>query len=160
MKWGLHPSTEFRSRTILKMARYKVFDENGIYFTTHSIIEWLPVFKEKKYFEIVQVEEGLKLQDVMRDLKKHTSKEISRELENAGQKLFLYVMRKAAEREKVTAITRFGRMSIIRRSFILKKWLGRSWSTYTIIRSAKVLLRNLRAGCTAAPVIIFLAMTL
>ena len=36
----------------------------------------------------------------MRDLKKFTSKEISKVLENDGQRLFLYVFRKAAEREK------------------------------------------------------------
>lgn len=38
--------------------------------------------------------------DVMRDLKKFTSKEISRQLESDGQKLFLHVFKKAAEGEK------------------------------------------------------------
>ena len=35
------------------MGRYKIVDDNGIYFTTHTIVDWLPVFKERKYFEIV-----------------------------------------------------------------------------------------------------------
>ena len=35
------------------MGRYKSIDENGIYFTTHTIVEWMPVFKERKYFEII-----------------------------------------------------------------------------------------------------------
>ena len=111
------------------MARYKIVDENGIYFTTHTIVEWLPVFKESKYFQIIidslkycqenkglhifgyvimlthfhlmgQTEEGVSFPDVMRDMKKFTSKEISSKLENDGQKLFLHVFRKAAEREK------------------------------------------------------------
>ena len=111
------------------MARYKIVDEDGIYFTTHTIVEWLPVFKESKYFEIIieslkycqankglhifgyvimlthfhlmgQTEEGVRFQDVMRDMKKFTSKKISSKLENDGQKLFLYVFKKAAEREK------------------------------------------------------------
>ncbi|MFQ5652387.1 MAG: transposase, partial [bacterium] len=36
----------------------------------------------------------------MRDMKKFTSKQISHELELDGERLFLYVMRKAGEREK------------------------------------------------------------
>lgn len=35
------------------MARYKIVEDGGIYFTTHTIVEWMPVFKEKKYFEII-----------------------------------------------------------------------------------------------------------
>ncbi|MFQ5707230.1 MAG: hypothetical protein ACE5HO_07250 [bacterium] len=35
------------------MARYSIVDKDGIYFTTHTILEWLPVFKEIKYFEII-----------------------------------------------------------------------------------------------------------
>lgn len=111
------------------MGRYKVVDDNGIYFTTHTIVEWLPVFWERKYFEIItrslgycqekkgltvfgyvimlthfhlvaQTDDGIKLHDVMRDMKKFTSKEISRQLESDGQKLFLHVFKKAAEGEK------------------------------------------------------------
>ena len=111
------------------MGRYKIVDDNGIYFTTHTIVDWLPVFKERKYFEIVtsslnhcqekkglaifgyvimlthfhlvaQTEDGVKFHEVMRDMKRFTSKEISRQLESDGQKLFLHVFKKSAEREK------------------------------------------------------------
>jgi|GEM_PF-4556874 len=34
------------------MSRYKIVDDNGSYFTTHTFVEW-PVFKEQKYFEII-----------------------------------------------------------------------------------------------------------
>ena len=40
------------------MGRYKIVDDNGIYFTTYTIVEWLPVFRERKYFEIIV--DGLK----------------------------------------------------------------------------------------------------
>jgi REP element-mobilizing transposase RayT len=111
------------------MSRYKIVDEDGIYFTTHTIVEWMPVFRERKYFEIIvqslrhcQEEKGLtvfgyvimlthfhlvakadggtKFHEVMRDMKKFTSKEISRQLVADGQKLFLYVFMKATEGEK------------------------------------------------------------
>lgn len=111
------------------MARYKIIDDNGIYLTTHTIVEWMPVFRERNYFDIIveslkycqkhksldvfgyvimlthfhlmaQTDEGIEFQAVMRDMKKFTSKEISRQLENNGQKLFLHVFKKAAEREK------------------------------------------------------------
>jgi len=35
------------------MARFKIIDDNGVYFTTHTIVEWLPIFREKRYFEII-----------------------------------------------------------------------------------------------------------
>ena len=110
------------------MGRYKTIDENGIYFTTHTIIEWLPVFVEQRYFQIIvdslkycqqdkglhvfgyvimlnhfhliaQTDIGFRFQDVMRDMKKYTSKAISNELEKDNQKLLLYVFKKTAESE-------------------------------------------------------------
>ena len=44
--------------------------------------------------------EGIKLSDILRDFKKHTSKRISGELEEDNRRLLLYVIRKAAERDK------------------------------------------------------------
>ncbi len=111
------------------MGRYKIIDDNGIYFTTHTIVEWLPVFMEIKYFQIIidslkycqknkglhvfgyvimlnhfhliaQSYIGVRFQDVMRDMKKFTSKAISKELEKDNRKLLLYVFKKAAENEK------------------------------------------------------------
>jgi REP element-mobilizing transposase RayT len=34
-------------------SRYKITAGNGIYFVTSTIIEWLPVFTSKKYFDII-----------------------------------------------------------------------------------------------------------
>ncbi len=33
--------------------RYKITDKNGIYFVTSTIVEWIPVFTTKPYFDIV-----------------------------------------------------------------------------------------------------------
>ena len=122
-------SRRLSSKTGIQMARYKIIGDNGIYFTTHTIVEWLPIFRGKKYFEIIieslkycqdnkgllvfgyvimlthfhlmaQTKEGVRFQDVMRDLKKFTSKEISSQLEKDGQCLSLYVFKKAGEQEK------------------------------------------------------------
>jgi len=111
------------------MTRYKIIDDNGIYFTTHTVVEWLPIFREKRYFEIIveslkycqdnkghlvsgyvimlthfhlmaQTKEGVRFQDVMRDMKKFMSKEISSQLERDGESLSLYVFKKASEQEK------------------------------------------------------------
>ena len=49
---------------------------------------------------MAQTEEGVKFQDVMRDMKKFTSKQISSQLEKDGQSLSLYVFKKAAEQVK------------------------------------------------------------
>ena len=83
----------------IQMARYKIIDDHGIYFTTHTVVEWLPIFREKRYFEIIveslkygqdkkgllvfgyiimlthfpliaQTKEDVRFQDVMRDMKK------------------------------------------------------------------------------------------
>ena len=32
---------------------YKIYDNQGIYFITSTIIEWIPIFTSKKYFEIL-----------------------------------------------------------------------------------------------------------
>jgi REP element-mobilizing transposase RayT len=34
-------------------SRYKITAENGIYFMTSTIVEWLPVFTNKPYFELI-----------------------------------------------------------------------------------------------------------
>ena len=110
------------------MSRYRVIEENGIYFTTHTIVEWIPVFMNKKYFQIIieslkycqkkkglyifgyvimpnhfhliaQTKDNTKFQDVMRDMKIFTSKAIIKELEDDGQKLLLHVIKKAAKNE-------------------------------------------------------------
>ena len=33
--------------------RYKITDQDGIYFITSTIVEWIPVFTTKPYFDIL-----------------------------------------------------------------------------------------------------------
>ena len=33
--------------------RYKILDKEGVYFITSTIVEWLPVFTSKVYFDIL-----------------------------------------------------------------------------------------------------------
>ena len=48
-------------------SRYKITDQNGIYFITSTIVEWIPVFTSKEYFEIII--EALKFCRNHKDLK-------------------------------------------------------------------------------------------
>ena len=34
-------------------SKYKIYDKQGIYFITSSIIEWIPIFISKSYFDIL-----------------------------------------------------------------------------------------------------------
>jgi len=82
--------------------RYKITDETGIYFVTSTIVEWIPVFTSKPYFEIIinslnycienknlnlyafvildnhfhLIVSGLDLSNMMASLKKYTANEI------------------------------------------------------------------------------------
>jgi len=58
-RWGLYSPSRLASITgktlskkKIQMARYKIIDDGGIYFTTHTVVEWLPIFREKRYFAI------------------------------------------------------------------------------------------------------------
>ncbi len=84
---------------------YRIKDENELYFLTFSTVEWIDVFTNKKYRDIVvdslsycqkekglqlyswcimsnhihlvaRAKEGFKLSSILRDMKKHTSKQI------------------------------------------------------------------------------------
>ena len=88
-------------------SRYKVYTESGVYFITSSVIDWVPILmndkissiilecfkfcqKEKRLFiygyvimlnhfhMIIGMEEPEKIPRVVRDLKRHTSQEISK----------------------------------------------------------------------------------
>ena len=78
--------------------------KNRIYFTTHTIVQWLHVFGYvimlNHFHLIAQTEIGVRFQDVMRDMKKYTSKAIAKELEKDIRKLLLCVLKMAAEEEK------------------------------------------------------------
>ena len=48
--------------------RYKITEENGIYFVTSTVVEWIPIFTSRAYFDILidslkycKAEKGLKL---------------------------------------------------------------------------------------------------
>jgi putative transposase len=112
------------------MRRYKIDPEKtAFYFCTCTVVEWQCVFKEEKYYKtildslyycrehkglllyglvimlnhihlIVSSKENILLSDIMRDFKRHTSKQIAEMLENDNEKLLLYVFRKAGEKKK------------------------------------------------------------
>jgi len=95
-------------------SRYKTVEEDGIYFVTSTIIEWLPVFTSGRYFEIItrslqfcREHKGLKIyayvilenhfhlvasgpefSQTMSSLKKFTAREIIRQL-NEDKKQWL-----------------------------------------------------------------------
>ncbi len=48
---------------------------------------------------VASTKNEIKLSDVMRDFKRHTSKQIAAELEKDSEKLILYVFKKAAEKK-------------------------------------------------------------
>jgi REP element-mobilizing transposase RayT len=89
------------------MKRYKVYPEHNLYFTTNTIVSWLNIFTEEKYFRIIidslaycVINKGLlllgyvimpnhvhlltantestHLSDIMRDFKHYTSGQIDR----------------------------------------------------------------------------------
>ncbi len=90
---------------------YKIRDQNAIHFITFAVIQWIDVFSRSVYKDIVveslkycqqnkglkihawvimsnhihlicSTEEPFKLSDVLRDFKKHTSKQIIKSIEN------------------------------------------------------------------------------
>ena len=89
---------------------YKIGDQNGLYYLTLTTVEWIDVFTRKAYRDILvdslgycqkekglqlyswcmmsnhihliaRAREGCKLSDILRDFKKHTSKEITKSIE-------------------------------------------------------------------------------
>jgi len=109
---------------------FKIYpDQTTIYFSTCTIIQWLCIFKEEKYFQIVinslkycvenkglfligyvimlnhlhlltSNKENTNLSNIMRDFKHFTSSKIAEQLEEDHERLFLYVFKKAAEGRK------------------------------------------------------------
>ncbi|MBM4066922.1 MAG: transposase [Planctomycetes bacterium] len=83
-------------------SRYQIINDSGVYFITSTIIEWIPVFTKKEYFDIVvqsliycRKNKGLKLfayvvmdnhvhliasannlSQIMKDFKSYTAREI------------------------------------------------------------------------------------
>jgi putative transposase len=112
------------------MKRYKVHRGiYNVYFSTSTVVDWLPVFTTDTYFSIVvssfkycQIHKGLNivayvimpehihlvtsnpeegsLSDIMRDFKRFTSKEITRELEKQNKVSLLNTLQKSAAKAK------------------------------------------------------------
>jgi len=99
------------------------------HFLTCRVTKWLPVFTSEPYLRIVanslaycrerkglllhayvvmpthvhlivSAVEGRELSDILRDFRRHTSKAISAQLAADDNRLFLYVLEKAAEKQK------------------------------------------------------------
>ncbi|WP_064967123.1 REP-associated tyrosine transposase [Tenacibaculum ovolyticum] len=107
---------------------YKIQDENALYFLTFSTVEWIDVFTNKKYRDIVvksleycisekglelcswvimsnhihlvaRAKEGFKMTAILRDMKKFTSKQILKEIQEGSESRrdwLLLVMKKSA----------------------------------------------------------------
>jgi REP element-mobilizing transposase RayT len=102
----------------------KIHEDIALYFTTSTIVEWVPVFTTHQYFNIItgslahcRREKGLKiyayvimlnhihlivssdgqaLSNIFRDFKRFTSTEITRLLKKDGNKRLLHVFEEAA----------------------------------------------------------------
>ncbi|MFZ4545393.1 MAG: transposase, partial [Saprospiraceae bacterium] len=96
-----------------QMSRYKIQNQEGIYFVTLTIVDWVDIFIRKRYKDIivesldycqrkkgltvfayvimsshlhliVKAEVGLRLSDILRDFKKFTAQRILNEIEKGG----------------------------------------------------------------------------
>ena len=113
-----------------EMKRYKVYQQiYNVYFSTSTIVEWLPVFTSDVYFNIIidslkycQANKGLNLiayvimpdhihlitsnlekaclSDIMRDFKRFTSKRISHQLQKDNRSFLLEVLERFANKGK------------------------------------------------------------
>lgn len=108
-------------------SRYKITDQDGIYFITSTIIEWLPVFTTRPYFEILvqsftfcqqhkelklygyvildnhfhAVVAGNRLGQTIADLKKFTARQIVVQLQSEGKRWLLNQLAYFKKRYKI-----------------------------------------------------------
>lgn len=109
--------------------RIKQENENAIHFLTITIIEWIDIFTKPEYFHIVidslkycrknkglllyefvimtnhlhliaKAKEGYKLSQIISDFKKHTTKEIIKELEKDSRRYILNLIKNSFSRKK------------------------------------------------------------
>lgn len=99
-------------------SNYKIYDKQGIYFTTSSIIQWIPMFTSKQYFEILtfamtycqenkdleiyfyvvlenhfhMICHGPELSRTIQSLKRHTAKLIIKQLEQENKTWILNLL--------------------------------------------------------------------
>lgn len=119
---------------------YKIRDQNAIHFITFAVIQWIDVFTRSVYKDIVveslkycqrnkglkihawvimsnhihlicSTEEPFKLSDVLRDFKKHTSKQIIKSIENntkeSRKAWMLWIFKRAGEQNNRNEIYQF-----------------------------------------------------
>lgn len=124
--------SNYHAEAIDMPQHFRVFEGFRPHFITSAIVHWMSVFSREDYFRILADSlkycsecKGLqihgyvimptyfhalfsqlegKLSDVIRDMKKHTSKEIARKLSEDGRELWLSAMERAAgNRDGITA---------------------------------------------------------
>lgn len=108
------------------MQKYKIDPaKTSYYYCTCTVVEWLCIFKEEKYFKVIidslnycRKNKGLRLYglvimlnhlhmivstgdnvllfDIMRDFKRHTSIKLAELLENDNEKIVLYHLKKSS----------------------------------------------------------------
>jgi REP element-mobilizing transposase RayT len=116
---------------------YRVFtDANYAYFVTWTVVDWLPIFSESRYREIVLnslnylrtnkhtqlnafvimsshihailwPDDGVNLSDVTRDFKRFTSREISGEAERQNKKELLSSFSNARKENRAQDVSRY-----------------------------------------------------
>ena len=116
---------------------YRVFtDKHYAYFVTWTVVEWLPLFAEPAYRQIVldalrylrthkQTQlnafvimsthihailwpaDGVNLSDVTRDFKRFTSREISKEAERLGTKEFILAFKSARNENRAQDVSTY-----------------------------------------------------
>ncbi|MFO7889359.1 MAG: transposase [bacterium] len=98
---------------------YKIYDKQGVYFITSTIIQWIPLFTSKKYFDILissikycqkhknleiyvyvildnhvhMICHGLELSKTIQSIKRHTAKFIIKQLEQDNKTWILNLLR-------------------------------------------------------------------
>lgn len=103
--------------------RYLISDQNGLYFMTFTVIDWVDVFTRKEYKLVItdsmnycidkkglivyswvimsnhvhviwQAREGFRMSDIVRDFKKFTAKSILKLIENETESRKVWLLRK------------------------------------------------------------------
>ncbi len=96
-------------------SRYQIIEDNSVYFVTSTIVEWIPVFTKKEYFDIIvqslsycRQKKGLKLfayvvldnhvhfvasadslSEIVKDFKSYTAREIIKTAKSDNRKWLL-----------------------------------------------------------------------
>jgi REP element-mobilizing transposase RayT len=116
---------------------YRVFtDKHYAYFVTWTVIDWLPLFADSAYRQIILdslnylrtnkhtqlnafvvmsthlhailwPDDGINLSDVTRDFKRYTSREISKEAERQGEKEFISAFKNARKENRAQKVSTY-----------------------------------------------------